>query len=297
MKEVFEGKVFFSNSSLFWFSGLRSLLLGTINGATRIITTDPLPPEQQMRLIERNKVNVVVGASYNVLDILKSGILSEADLSSVEHMFLCGCSVPFYMRKELNSHLSNGEIHNEYGLTEVGPIAIDFPDSSGVDTVGTLLNGFTVKIVDDEGNRCGAGVDGEICIKSRYKFLGYYKDIELTEKAFDNEGFLLTGDIGHIDDEGYLYIVDRKKDVIIYDAWVYPSEIEEVLLKSVDIKAVCVVGVPYNPIVELPAAVVVRFSHSEIGKGDIHKMVEGILKCWNSKAMIKLLITDLCFLL
>lgn len=241
-----------------------------------------------MRLIAKYQVNVVVGASYNLLDILKSGILSQVDLSSVEHMFICGCITPFSMRKELNSYLTNGNVHNEYGLTEFGPVAIDLPEFSGKDTVGQLLNGFTVKIIDDEGNPCDASVDGEICIKSHYQFLGYFKDKELTKNAFDNEGFFLTGDIGHIDEDGYLFIVDRKKDAIGYDTWVFPSEIEEVLLESPDIKAACVVGVPFDPIVELPAAVIIRSNCSHITKDSILKMIEGILNCYTFRSYIEI---------
>lgn len=145
--------------------------------------------------------------------------------------------------------------------------------------MGRLVSGYTIKIVDDQGNRCAAGVNGEICIKSRHKFLGYYKKPELTQSAMDSEGFFLTGDLGHIDPSGYLRIVDRKKHMILFaDDWVSPTEIEVVLLKSMDIESVCVVGVPYDEVLELPAAVVVRKNGSQITEEDISKLVEGQLQ-------------------
>lgn len=113
--------------------------------------------------------------------------------------------------------------------------------------------------------------------KGRYKFLGYFKNQKLTDPAIDDECFFKTGDIGNIDEDGYLCIVDKKKHVIDYQGdWVYPSEIEEVLMKSPEIKSVAV-GVPYDPILELPAAVVVRATGSQITEDEDSKIVEGIL--------------------
>lgn len=173
--------------------------------------------------------------------------------------------------------MPNGSVGNAYGLTELSSVAtIDFPKFSGKDSVGRLLNGFELKIIDEDGNKCGIDTDGEICIKNSYKFLGYYKNEELTREVIDNEGFMLTGDIGHIDKDGYVYISGRKKDVIAYYFKIAPVEIESFLLQSPDIQAVCVVGVPYNSIIELPAAVVVRSSNSKITSEAICKMVEGI---------------------
>lgn len=185
--------------------------------------------------------------------------------------------MPLSIAHEFNSYLPNGSVNTGYGLTEVGyNVSVDFPHFSGKDTVGRLVSGYTVKIVDDQGNRCGVGVSGEICIKSRHKFLGYYKNEELTRAALDDEGFFLTGDIGHIDADQHLCISDRKKNVIVYcNDWVFPTEIEAVLLKCVGIESVCVVGVPYDTVVEVPAAVVVRASGSTITEEEISKLVEG----------------------
>lgn len=155
-------------------------------------------------------------------------------------------------------------------------VAADFPNYTDKDTVGRLVNGFTVKIIDEDGNRCGIDVDGEICIKSRFKFHGYYKNRGLTAEYVDEEGFLLTGDVGHIDGNGYLYIVDRKKELIAYYYKVSPSDIESLLLQSKHIESVCVVGVPFDPVIEIPAALVVRANRSNITEGDVHQMVDGI---------------------
>lgn len=162
------------------------------------------------------------------------------------------------------------------GLTELGTVSIDFPKFSGTQTVGRLTNGVAVKIIDQTGKRCGSNVHGEICVKPRFKFLGYYKNPKLTAETIDDEGFFKTGDIGYFDNDKLLYIVDRKKNIIAgrYD-WIIPSEIEEVLLKSPDIRDVCIVGVPTVPAFDVPAAVVVRSKGSKINEEEICKMVVG----------------------
>lgn len=284
MRQAFENKVCFSQSSIFWFSGLRSLLLATIHGATRIINSDPLTSECLWRLVEKYRVNIFYCGSYHLLEWFESGILLKVDLSSVEHAVLCGCNVSFSIRNQLTAYLPNGKVHNEYGLTELGPVAIDYPNPNEKGAAGELLNGFTVKIVDDNENRCGIGIIGEICIKNRYRFLGYYNNNELTKNAIDDEGFFRTGDLGYMDNDGNLYVADRKKDTIVYDEWVFPSEVETVLLRSPDVKAVCVVGIPYNQIIEWPTAVVVRSKGSTISKGDVCRIVEGKLQTFNVQA-------------
>lgn len=230
----------------------------------------------EFRLIQKYKVTIVENDSYDILTMIKSGLLPNTDFSSVKHLIIGGCRIPFWMREEMNSYLPNGNILNEYGLVELGGIAME-SIFTGKDTVGRLLNGFTIKIVDEKGERCGINVDGELCVKGRYKFLGYYKSEELTDAAFDSEGFFKTGDIGHIDGNGYVYITDRKKDVIDYlFGWVFPSEVEDILKKSPDIEDVCVVGVPYDEASEVPAAAVVRANGSKVTENEICKIVEGI---------------------
>lgn len=210
-------------------------------------------------------------------EVAKSGLLPTANLSSVRHMIMAGATTPFHIREEIHKYLPNGCTNNSYGTTEMcGGGAIEFPGFQGTDTVGRISNAFAVKIVDDDGNRCGIGGIGEVCIKMSQKFLGYYKTPELTAKAVDSEGFFITGDIGYIDKDGYLYLIDRKKEMFVYTDRVFPSKIEKILLDSPQIHSVCVVGVPYGPTTDIPVAVVVRERNSTITEEEISKMVAGI---------------------
>lgn len=274
---VLANGMFYNPCPIYWFSGIYSILIFTVNGSTRIITSKPFSPELQMRIIKDYNITILVNNSYEILLLLKSGLVSKEALANIKHVIGGGCKVPFSILEEFNSYLTNGNVNIDYGSTEIGAIAFDFPKFSGKDTVGKLINGLTIKIVDDHGNRLGINMDGEVCAKSRYNFRGYYKNKEMTDAALDSEGFFLTGDIGHIDEDGYLYIVDRKKNVIRHpEQYVFPSEIEEFLMKSDEIQSVCVVGAPFDEGSEVPAAFIERKNGSKITEEEIYKMVEGM---------------------
>lgn len=161
------------------------------------------------------------------------------------------------------------------GLTEVcGAYSNAFLNICNSDCAGQLFGNVTAKIVDSHGNLCG--IDGEICVKTLYTLLGYYRNPEANVKLFDSDGFLKTGDIGHFDKNGNLYIVDRKANMFEYNGHIVkPSEIEAVLLKSSNIDTVCVVGISDAVGTNLPAAAVVRKDGSEISEEEISAIVSG----------------------
>lgn len=264
-------------SSLYWLSGLLTLLIGTLNGATRLITTELFSPELLFRLIEQYKVTFVLNTPYQMVLSLKNALIKQTDLSSLKKYFVGGSKVPFGASIEFNKCVPNAKFFNAYGMSELSGVASsDFPESSGRDTVGQLVSGLTVKIIDGNGKRCGVNINGEICLKSQYKFIGYYGNQAATDELFDKEEFLLSGDIGYFDEDGYLYLVDRKKDLLKYcNFQISPSEIEAYLIESPDIKSVCVVGIPDDIATDLPAAVIIRNENSNITDKQIYKMVAG----------------------
>lgn len=131
-----------------------------------------------------------------------------------------------------------------------------------------------VKIADDNGNLVGPNENGELLVKLPCSLLGYYKNPEANENAFDDEGWLKTGDIGYFNDLGHLYLVDRKKDIIRYHYFhIFPTEIEQVIQKLEGVKEVCVVGVPEPSVWETLVAVVVRLPGSNLKEEDVSNIV------------------------
>lgn len=264
-------------SSLYWISGLVTLLRGTLCGATRIITTFVFAPELQLRLIEQYRITFTFNATHQVVLMMKSEHFDETDLSSLKDMIVGGSKVPFHTKIEMKRKLPIGNVFVGYGLSEIaGAVSINYPASYDKDTVGKLSGGSCVKIVDEHGNRCGINEDGEICIKTNFKFIGYYDNPKETHDVFDEDGFIKTGDIGHFDTDGFLYVIDRKKELLKYcNFQISPSEIDAYLTESPDIETACVVGIPDSVATDLPAAVIVRAERSNITEQDVYDMVAG----------------------
>lgn len=145
---------------------MNSLLRTAFNGATRIITSKPISLEKYLNIIEKYKLTFMVFGSARLDPLVKCEAVHKTTFASVKHFAFGGAVVPLFIIEKVNSFLPNGNVNNIYGCTEMGmSFAADFPNFSGIDTVGRLSNGFKVKIIDDDGNRCGIGTDGEICVK------------------------------------------------------------------------------------------------------------------------------------
>jgi long-chain acyl-CoA synthetase len=136
-----------------------------------------------------------------------------------------------------------------YGLTEASPVVSINPFEPGRNkpgTVGLPLPGLEVKVIDDEGKTLSPGIPGELAVKGPNVMQGYLNCPEDTAQAI-KDGWLYTGDIASIDDEGYIKIIDRKKDMIIVDGLnVYPYEVEEVMYRHPGVKDCAMIGVPHE---------------------------------------------------
>lgn len=147
--------------------------------------------------------------------LLHSDCLDDADLSSIRYLVIAGSKLFDDISDAIEAHLSNGRVYSGYGMSEQsGMITMNYPVPKP-SSVGLLTNGYHMKIVDENGEQCGIDEDGEVCLQSNCKFLGYHGNEEITSAAFDENDWFLTGDIGHCDEDGYLFLVDRKKELFI----------------------------------------------------------------------------------
>src|SRR5215469_10481509 len=133
-----------------------------------------------------------------------------------------------------------------YGLSEASPVVAKNPldGTHKPGSIGVPIPNVEMSIQDEDGKMLGSGQIGEICVRGANVMIGYWNELEETAKAFRN-GWLLTGDVGYSDEDGYYYITDRKKDMLLVNGNnVYPREIEEVIYQFPDIKETAVVGQP-----------------------------------------------------
>lgn len=272
--EVTSDAVALCFSTLYWLSGLTVLMLGILNSATRVITTEKFSGELMLRLIERYKVTFILTAPYQLLMTLKSTAINTTNLLSVNCWVAAGSKVPLDACIKVSEYIPNVRVNAGYGMSEIGGFLTLNQPFAERDCVGQLRSGSSIKIVDENGRRLDVGESGEICVKMNIKFGGYYDNKDATNALYDDEGFIQTGDIGHFDADGLLYVTDRKKDFLKYcNYMISPSEIEDFLITCPDVADVCVVGITDRIAGDLPAAVIVRTNKSTITEQEINDMV------------------------
>jgi long-chain acyl-CoA synthetase len=204
-------------------------------------------PGQILDLIEKFKPTLLPGVSTIFVALLNNEKFLKMDLSFVKG-YLTGAAPMAVDTIENLKKVRNVPLINVYGLTEITPMGTATPwgRKEKPETVGVPLPSTDLKIVDLETGKkdLKIGETGEICFKGPQVMVGYYKKPEETALVLE-DGWLKTGDVGFLDEDGYLTIVDRKKDVIIASGFnIYPKEIDELLMTHPKILEVCTVGIP-----------------------------------------------------
>jgi long-chain acyl-CoA synthetase len=231
---------------VFHIFGLNVVLgLSLARGAT-VVLVQRFDPSTALDTIAERKVTVIPGApplwlAFSHFDE------APADSFATVRLALTGAAK---MPEEPTRHLHERfglTLLEGYGLTEASPIVTSSAGmSQKVGSVGKVLKGIEVRLVDDHGDDALRGDAGEIWVRGPNVFLGYLDEPEATSKALTDDGWLRTGDIAVTDDDGYLYLVDRVKDLIIVSGFnVYPAEVEDVLMEHPAVHEVGVVGVPH----------------------------------------------------
>ena len=212
--------------------------------------------------MEREHITVVPGPPTLYLSILDHPDRDAHDLSSLRLAVTGAAAVPVEMIRRMREELTFRTIVTAYGLTEsTGTVSICRPDDDPETishTSGRAIDGVEVRIVDDDNQPVPAGEPGEIVCRGYNVMLGYFEDEAATREAIDAGGWLHTGDIGVMDERGYLRITDRKKDMFIVGGFnVYPAEVEGMLHEHPAVAQVAVVGVPDERMGEVGVAYVV----------------------------------------
>lgn len=249
----------FAFSSLYWLSGLVILLCGTILGATRIITRQMYRPELALDLIRKFRVSALCITPSQAYGIVHSGLAKPEDFTSIRHAFCGGSAVSTSLKRSFEQLLPGRFLEVAYGFSEIAySVSFSKGDLYRDGSVGYPRAGTEFKIIDDNGNALDNGQDGEIVARGEFAFQGYYGMDQPFGDMLDSDGWLHSGDVGRFDADGYLYVVDRKKEMFKYNNFqISPTEIESVIQEMEGVAAVCVVGIPGEPN-DLATALVVR---------------------------------------
>jgi fatty-acyl-CoA synthase len=240
--------------------------LGTLaHGGCVVIPAPSFDPGATLEAVAAEGVTSLYGVPTMFIAMLDHERFDEFDLSSLRTGIMAGSPCPIEVMKKVVERMHMSEVAICYGMTETSPVStqtrVDDPLERRVGTVGRVGPHVEVKVIDPEsGLVVERGVAGELCTRGYSVMLGYWDDAERTAEAVDRAGWMHTGDLATMDDDGYLNIVGRSKDMVIRGGEnVYPREIEEFLYTHEEIADVQVVGVPdvrYGE--ELCAWVIVR---------------------------------------
>jgi fatty-acyl-CoA synthase len=222
----------------------------TTHGATMVIPGEAYDPLAVMETVQAERCTSLYGVPTMFIGELDHPRFNEFDFSTLRTGIMAGSPCPVEVMKKVQSTMNMGEVTICYGMTETSPVstqsAVDDPVDKRVATVGRIHPHVEIKIVDAETGRIvPRGTPGELCTRGYSVMLGYWNNPEATREAIDNARWMHTGDLATMDDEGYLNIVGRIKDMIIRGGEnIYPREIEEFLYTHPDISDVQVIGVP-----------------------------------------------------
>jgi fatty-acyl-CoA synthase len=222
----------------------------TTHGSTMVVPEAAFEPGSVLETVQAERCTSLYGVPTMFIAELAHPDFRSFDLSSLRTGVMAGSPCPVEVMKQVISEMHMDEVTICYGMTETAPVSTQTRADDTIDrrvgTVGRVHPHVEVKIVDPENGRTVAcGVPGELCTRGYSVMRGYWNDPERTAEAIDDGGWMHTGDLATLDDEGYVNIVGRIKDMIIRGGEnIYPREIEEFLYTHPDVSDVQVIGVP-----------------------------------------------------
>lgn len=222
-----------------------NVMITMYTGNASLLIPDPRDGKAMMKELKTNKFDGFVGLNTLFMGLANADAFKQLDFKNLR-LTISGGMALTTRAAELWEEVTGCKICEGYGMTETSPItSLNPPNAVQLGSIGTAIPWTDAKVVDDEGNILPFGEAGELCMRGPQVMKGYWNNEAATAEVMDADGFIKTGDVAVIKPDGYITIVDRKKDLVNVSGFnVYPNEIEEVLSKHPDIIEVAVVGVP-----------------------------------------------------
>jgi long-chain acyl-CoA synthetase len=245
------------------------------SGATLV----PVPrfnAENVLATIERDRITVFAGVPTMFAALLHHPDREQFDTSSLRVCISGGAAMPVEILRGFEEAFGS-VILEGYGLSETSPVASfsHLDRERKVGSIGTPVDGVEMKVVDSSRDEVPRGETGEIAIRGNNVMKGYWLRPEATAEAIDDHGWFYSGDIGRVDEDGYFFIVDRKKELIIRAGYnVYPREIEEVVYEHPAVREAAVIGIPHPDLGEEIGAAVALKPGAEVSEDELRDFVK-----------------------
>ena len=260
----------------FHVTGCHSTLVPNLAFGGKLVLMYRWNPERALELIEREKITSFGGVPTMVWQVLESPDFDKRDTSSVVSIGYGGAPAPTELVRRIEQHFPKAAPGNGYGLTETSSLAVG---NGGADylrkpeSCGRPAPVVDAMVVGEKGEELGTEELGELWLRGPNVVKGYWNKPEATNETF-HEGWLKTGDVARIDDEGFIYIVDRAKDMVIRGGEnVYCVEIEDVLYEHPAVSEAAVIGIPHRVLGEEVGAVVKRVPGAEVTEDELKDFV------------------------
>jgi fatty-acyl-CoA synthase len=231
------------------FGMVLGVLASVTHGATMVFPSEAFEPLAVLEAVSDERCTALHGVPTMFIAELEHAEFESFDYSHLRTGIMAGAPCPIEVMRKVISKMNMKEVTIAYGMTETSPVsfqsATDDPLEKRVATVGRIHPHVQVKIIDEHGRVVPRGTSGELCTRGYSVMLGYWGEAEKTKEDIDEAGWMHTGDLAVIDEEGYCDIVGRVKDMIIRGGEnIYPREIEEYLFQHPKIQEAAVFGIP-----------------------------------------------------
>ncbi len=263
------------------FGCVLGILGALVRGATLVSPSAYFDPNATFKAIDKEKATVIYGVPTMFVAMLEEEDFNKYNLTSLRTGIMAGAPCPEPLMNEVMSRMNTKEMTIAYGLTEASPVITQTRTDDAIDirvqTIGKPIPGVEVKIADLKTNEALEPKQiGELCTRGHNVMLGYYKNSEATEKTIDKDGWLHSGDLAKVREDGYYEITGRIKDIIIRGGEnIYPDEIEAFLLTHTAIEQVAIVGVPDKKYGEELCAWIKLRKGQKLLEGDLKAFCKG----------------------
>lgn len=276
---------------LFHVTGLVPVMLGSVLGGARLVMTHRWDPDRALELIEREAVTTFIGVPTMSWDLLEADTFAERDLTSLRSIGGGGAPMPPELVRRIDEEFPNGRPGLGYGMTETNAYG---PQNGGQDflerptSTGRTIPIMQMRVTDPDGNELPPGETGELWFKGPSLIRGYWNRPDATADTIV-DGWLRSGDLGMIDEDGFVYVSDRAKDMVIRAGEnIYCAEVEAAIYEHPAVYEAAVYGVPHPRLGEELACHVMVKPEQELTEGDLQQFVGERLASFKVPAVVTL---------
>ncbi len=271
-----QGDVALAVLPFFHIYGMQVLMNGLLANGVTIITMSRFDLEQALTITQERKVSWFFAVPPIVLALAKHPLVDQYDLSSVKVVFSGAAPLSAELGAECAARLGCAVVQG-FGMTELSPVSHASPGFDNKDGAsGVTISNTECRIVDLEGNDCGIDEDGELWVRGPQVMKGYLNNDQATADTIDADGWLHSGDVAHFDADGYLFVVDRLKELIKYKGFqVPPAELEGLLLTHPAIADAAVIGIADDEAGELPKAFISLVPGASLTAEEVQEFIAG----------------------